>query len=355
MLNGRGSVIPGRRRFRVIVALVAGVALCAPSGLLIGVGAKSAEAATPAYTWPEFHNNSKLTGSTADPTITATNASTLGVKWMSPVGPALDSPMVAYNQTLKTTLVFEGAADGFFEALNATNGQIVWSDNLEAHPATPWSRTETCGSAAGRAATSDAATGAVECSAPVANTVLATPVVATPPGGVATVYLGSLGQGSTNGPIVAYTESDCAVQWQWSKYVIPGQNTGTWAPLSYGVDASGVGLLLVGSANPDSEVYAINAVTGVLVWHCSHALHPRTGTWVAVPHSAPGVNGFADSMAYVEGKDSQRPNLTTGSRVWSTTSAETRPPTPPSRTPTPSARLRSAARHWSSEITRATP
>jgi outer membrane protein assembly factor BamB len=90
--------------------------------------------------------------------------------------------------------------------------------------------------------------------------------------------------------------------------------------LGYAVDADGTGLLLFGSANPDSEVYALNAVTGALVWRYA-TYSPSSEDWdvgAGVSTSAPGVNGFADGMAYVDGKDGILfgLDLTTGALVW---------------------------------------
>lgn len=297
-------------------ALVAGAA---------ATGAAATAGSPPAYTWPEFHGVPALTGTSADPAISAADAPTLGVSWMSPVGAGEDSPVVAYDSALQETLAFVGAANGFFEAIDPASGDIVWSDYLGAAvTSTPlfengnvWVAPQSTG----RVDKIDAATGAVECSAAIEDSVLSTPVVATPPGGVTTVYFGSLGSGTKNGPVTAYAESDCQQLWQWSDYVIPGQNTGVWAPLSYGVDAAGVGLLVFGSANPDSEVYALDAATGALVW--SYATYcPPSEDWdvgAGTDIAAPGVNGFADGMAYVEGKDGilYALDLTTGALVWS--------------------------------------
>ncbi len=57
--------------------------------------------------------------------------------------------------------------------------------------------------------------------------------------------------------------SNCAVQWQFDSYPTV---TGSWAPLSYGVDAKGNPLILVGTSDLDSAEYAINARNGKEVW-----------------------------------------------------------------------------------------
>lgn len=309
---------------RVILIPVATAALVAITAIPVTLTASASAASTPTYTWPEFHNSASLNGVSPDPGISTTNASGLGVKWMSPLGAALDSPMVSYNGAAATTLAYAGGKSGFFEAVDAGTGQIVWSDFLgdaiTSSPLVENGNVWIAPQGANKLYKLNGATGAIECVASVMGTVLSTPVLATPPGGVTSVYLGTLGAGTMNGPVAAFAESDCSQMWQWTGYVISGQNTGTWGPFSYGVDASGVGLLLFGSANPDSEVYALNARTGALVWRFA-TYSPSSEDWdvgAGVDVSAPGTNGFADGIAYVEGKDGifYALDLTTGSQVW---------------------------------------
>ncbi len=164
----------------------------------------------------------------------------------------------------------------------------------------------------------NADTGATECSAAINGKVLATPVVATPPGGVTTVYMAALDSGGRSGPVVAYAESNCSQHWQWSAF-IQGISA-VWDPLSYGLDATGRGLLVFGSADPDSTVYALNAATGALVWHYA-TYSPDKEDWdvgAGGRSPLPGVNGFADGVAYIEGKDGilYAIDLTTGALVW---------------------------------------
>ena len=301
-----------------------------------GMGATAASAAQPArssapgvvvptYTWPELHNNRQLTGVSRDPAVSTDRARpTLGVKWMAPVGPSQGSPIAVWNPTLKSTIAYQGGNSGYFDAVNVTNGQLLWSDQLGAaitsSPLIADGSVWIAPSGTGHMYKLDASTGAISCEGTVADSVLSTPVLATPPGGVPTVYFASLGNGTVNGPVEAYSASDCSPLWSWSNYVISGQNSGVWDPLSYVVDASGVGLLVFGSANPDSRVYALNALTGQVVWRFATYSLP-TEDWdvgAGVTLSPPGVNGFADGTAYVEGKDGilYGLDLTTGAQVW---------------------------------------
>ena len=326
------GVAAARRRGRVVMALgtmLAVVLAMVDVGASLAWAGQATSSAPPAvvaptYTWPELHNSRQLTGVSRDPAVSTVTAPTLGVKWMAPVGASLDSPVAAWSSTLKTTVAYQGGKSGYFDAVNVATGQLLWSDYLGAaitsSPLIADGSVWIAPSGGGHLYKIDAATGAVSCEGTITDSVLSTPVLATPPGGVATVYFASLGSGTTNGPVEAYAASDCASLWSWSNYVISGQNSGVWAPLSYVVDAAGVGLLVFGSANPDSRVYALNAETGKVVWrfatYCPPAEDWDVGAGVNL--SQPGVNGFADGMAYVEGKDGilYALDLTTGAPVW---------------------------------------
>ena len=164
----------------------------------------------------------------------------------------------------------------------------------------------------------------MQCSAPLQSTppgetIDASPLLATPPGGKPTVYIAVNDVGTFNGPAVAVDEATCAVDFSSTPQPKPGAG-GEWDPLSYGVDATGEPLVLFGTADPDSAVYAIDARTGALVWRYA-ALNPPPGNYdigSGVTVSAPGVNGFADGVAYTVTKygDVYALNLTTGALIW---------------------------------------
>ena len=314
----------GWRHLATVALCVMTVSVLVAAGTAATSTASAGAASSAAYVWPEFHDNARVSGVSADPAISRADAAGLGVRWMAPVGSSLDSPAVAWNKGLEQTLAYQGGKSGFFDAVDVSTGQIVWSDYLgSAVTSSPLVANGSVWIApvgTGKLYKLNSATGATECTAPVVNTILSTPVAATPPGGVATIYFGSLGASAKDGPVTAFRESDCTQLWQWSGYVISGQNSGVWSPLSYAVDAKGVGLLLFGSANPDSEVYALDAATGTLVWRYA-TYDPAAEDWdvgAGVTSTAPGVNGFADGMAYVEGKDGIlfALDLTTGSVGW---------------------------------------
>jgi outer membrane protein assembly factor BamB len=326
------------RPLLVVAFVAASCGLVVPS--TVGAALASAQSNPPTYQWPEFHDTSNLDGVSADPTISTSNAAQLGVRWMSPIGGSLASPMVAYNAALGETLAYIGTSAGYFDAINVANGQIVWSEPLgtsaTSSPLVDGPNVWIAPTGNGRAYKIDAATGAIECSASVSHAILSTPVIATPPGGTPTVYFASLGGGPVNGHVWAFSEADCSQVWAFSNFNTSGQDSGVWDELSYAVDATGEGLLLFGSANPDSSVYALDAQTGNEVWRYQ-TYQPAGEDWdvgAGITSSAPGVNGFADGVAYTDGKDGifYALDLTTGALLWQYNFGGNGPGVPPVNT-----------------------
>jgi len=167
----------------------------APGSAGIGVSALP-PAASSAYDWPRIHQNALNTGYTNNTTLSTANASQLGVRWATELyGAAIDSPAVAYDSLLGETLVYIGTETGDLLAVNLANGQIVWGNWL----GSPLVSSPVVSDGSVYVATQrntailniNATTGSIVCSAPSANTIEATAVVATPPGGVRTVYTGA--------------------------------------------------------------------------------------------------------------------------------------------------------------------
>ena len=291
-------------------------------------GASTAGGAASAsqYRWPLFHDDPQLTGTSADPGLSTASAGNLGVRWMANLGAStLSSPMVAYNVALGKTLVFVGNEAGYFTAYDQATGLPVWSVQtgapVRSSPLAEGGSVWVAPNRAFRLYKLNAATGAVECSAPTPMGLIvdATPTIATPPGGEPTVYIGVNDAGRKNGPLEAVKESDCTVDFTSAPEPLPGTG-GSWDPISYGVDARGEGLVFFGTADPDSAVYAIDAITGKLVWRFA-VLNPAPGTYdvgAGVTVSLPGVNGFADGVAYVASKYGimYALDLTTGAPIW---------------------------------------
>lgn len=284
-------------------------------------------AIAPAHQWPEAHQNSSLTGVSSDPAINTANAGSLGVKWMVYTGgEVLASPVAAWNSALQKTLVYVGNVDGYFVAYDQATGTPVWSvdlgSSIRSTALVEGSNVWIAPGDGGRAYKLNAATGATECSANIENTAEtadASPVLATAPGGVPTVYFAENDTGNFNGPVTGIAESNCAVNFSVTPEPGPGVG-GIWDFLSYGVDAAGTGLIFLGTADPDGATYAIDAKTGATVWRFQASNPPPAiydvGAGLTV--SPPGVNGFADGVVYFANKDGYMYalDMASGKQIW---------------------------------------
>jgi len=289
-------------------------------------GASAEPSTAPAYLWPEIHQNPQLTGASDDPTLSSSDAGTLGVRWMTNTGSqALGSPVVGWDPIRSRTLVIVPNDAGYLVAYNQANGLPVWSDQMGSMivstPLIEGSNVWIAPSDGGRLYKLNVSTGATECSAPVtvgSESIDSEPMLATPPGGQPTVYIGANDIGATNGPLTAVNESNCMVDFSVSYAPIAGTG-GEWDPVGYGIDANGEPLVLYGTSDPDSAVYGIDAITGALVWR--YAVADPSGVQdvgAGVVVSPPGINGFADGVAYAESKSGimYALDMTTGSLIW---------------------------------------
>jgi outer membrane protein assembly factor BamB len=120
----------------------------------------------------------------------------------------------------------------------------------------------------------------------------------------------------------AINASTCALKWQFSGFGSPpGSATlsGSWSPPAYATDVNGRQLIVFGGSSPDCAVYAVDADTGQLVWRFQTQIFAQDNDVGAGPTiSDPGVNGFADGVVYVSGKDRvvYALNLRTGAKLW---------------------------------------
>lgn len=276
----------------------------------------------PAYTWPEAHTDPQLTGVSQDPTISASNASQLGVHWMANLtAQALSSPVVGYNSQLGRTLVYAGSEGGWFSAFDAETGQTVWSVNLgsavRVTPVIDGDYIWVVDTYSPELFKLDASTGATQCETPIYAVAEASPIVVTPPGGSPTVFMGSNDLGES-GPLYSIDEATCAVNWAFTGYA---QTSGLWDFISYGIDATGEPLVLFGTADPDAGIYALDANTGAEVWRFQ-TYNPDNGpadVGAGVTVALPGSEaGGADGMAFVASKDGNMYglDLTTGAQDW---------------------------------------
>lgn len=286
-----------------------------------GVGATVYVVSPPAHAWPQFHHDSLESGYSPDPLMTDNVAPLLGVRWMANLtAAALSSPVVAWNAPLGKTVVYAGSEAGYLSAFDEATGQTLWSINLgSALRSTPVIEGNFIWAAptyAPKLYKINAATGAISCSTMLTNTANGSPVVGTPPGGQKTVYIGLNDLGTASGPLYGINESNCAVNFQFTNYA---QVSGSWDGLTFALDKNNRALVLVGTSDHDAGIYAIDAVTGALVWHfqtINASGLADVGAGITV--TPPGTNGFADGAAYGVSKDGNlyALDLTTGVELW---------------------------------------
>lgn len=271
-----------------------------------------------AYDWAELHQDSLLTGAATNSTISTSNAGQLGVRWASNTyGAALGSPIVTTSSAGMLAIV--ATSNDYVMAMAASSGSIVWARTL----ASPVLSTPVVSNGALWVDTTDPATlyklnpvtGATECSLVLAGPGESSLTAATPPGGKPSIFIGELDT-NVSGPVMAVAASTCQTEWSFSSY---STQTGPWAPIAYGIDATGEPLVLVGTADPDQTEYAIDAVTGKLVWSFQTAGIGDYDIAAGATISPPGTNGFADGVAYVISKYGiiYALDLTTGAELWS--------------------------------------
>ena len=308
-----------------IVLLQSAGSLSPGSWQLTSGNTTSTTTTSTATDWSEFHQSALLDGVSSDATISATNAGTLGIKWTAATGGSvLSSPIVATVPSLGEQLTFIGNESGYVIAYNSSNGVPQWSDYFPSTiRSTPLYENGFLWVAPTQGQTVyklDAATGSIVCSAHVGyagQSIESTPVFGTPIGGVPTIYIG-LNDNAQNGPVVSINEANCGVGFSSTPEAVQGTG-GVWDELSF-VNLATESLVLFGTSDPDSTIYAINASTGAMVWKYA-SFNPAPHTYdvgAGVVISPPGVNGFADGVAYVEGKTSimYALNLTTGALIW---------------------------------------
>jgi outer membrane protein assembly factor BamB len=310
-------------------------------------GAASRAVAASDY-WPMFGHDPLHSGVSSDTAIGASTAPGLAKRWSQPLGTASDqpSPAVAYNAALKETIVYYVTYTGVVSAFNASTGTLVWrrsvTPDVFSSPAV-YGNTVYFGNNDGNLEALDAATGAVQCTFTVPvmppakkpGRIFSSPVVGSVDGTGPTVFFGDAGVSSPTeaqnaGHMwaitgVGNTAGNCKERWAYDNWANKGTNgtmTGVWDEPALAQDSSGTWAVVFGTSNPDGAVYALNAVTGARLWRFQTV---QTGTDQDVGAgptiSAPGGNGFADGVVYIDGKDGVEYalNLLTGTQIWSYT------------------------------------
>lgn len=273
--------------------------------------------------WPEFHQDPQLTGYDPNSSLNTSNAGQLGLRWSTDLyGAALDSPVAAYSSYLNETLVYVGTESGNLIATNLNGGNIVWSTWL----GSPLRATPIVSGGAVFVGTDEnpelvklnASSGAIDCSVNTPAPIEGSPTIAAPASGLDLLYVGTLDTATKTGPFLAVSTQNCSIAWKFTGY--PGI-AGSWDSVSFATTANGSSLVLFGTADPDSAVYALNASTGAKAWRFQ-TYNPAPGVYdvgAGVTIGRPGLNGFADGVAYVPNKFGilYALDLANGSQLWS--------------------------------------
>ena len=310
-------------------------------------GAASHAAAT-VESWPMFGQDPLHLGLSPDTAIGASTAAGLTTKWSKRLSSVHDqpSPTVAFNTTLKKTLVYDVTYGGVVTAYDASTGAQVWrrtaGPNVDATPAV-YSNTLYFGDNEGTLEALNAATGAVQCTftLPVSppatkpGRIIGSPVVGIVDGTGPTVFFGDAGLASAteaqnSGHMwavsgVGNTSGGCKERWAYNNWPDKGTNgsmTGVWDGAGLAQESNGTWAVVFGTSNPDNAVYALNAASGARLWRFHTVQNGDDEDVGAGPTiSAPGVNGFTDGVVYIDGKDGVEYalDLVNGHKIWSFT------------------------------------
>jgi outer membrane protein assembly factor BamB len=284
--------------------------------------------------WPMFHHDGFHTGVSSETSIDASNAASLALSWQANVGSAsYVSPAVVFNPQLQKTVVYVGTQAGQFRAYDAATGQLFWSfkvgSRVQSSPAVH-NNVVYFGGGNHYLFALNATTGALLCRFNSGGVISSSPVVANVDGTGDIVYFGDNGlTGSDDGghiwamhAVDTNAAPNCSVRWSFNAFGNPPGSqelAGSWSPPAIAQDSLGRRLVVFGSSSPDSAVYALNAVNGTVVWRFQPRLEFDSDVGTGPTISPPGVNGFADGVVYVAGKNKimYALNLRTGAQIWS--------------------------------------
>lgn len=305
----------------VAVLLTAGLVTAAPSG------AATAQAGTVPDDWATFMHDQLHTGLSPDTAVGASTAPGLALKWSHLIGGtagATASPVVVYNATRRTTIVYDGSQAGIVHAFNAVTGATIWTQTVvgvvAASPAVD-GNTVYVASVGGTLYALDATDGAVQCSftLPISppetrpGRILSSLVVGHIDGTGPIVFFGDSGQSekvnaghewAVTG--VGNAAGSCLQKWSFNGFIHKGSTgtrAGSWSPPGLGTDSTGRPLVVFGSSDPDDSVYALDARDGTQIWRFQTDLGKDHDVGAGPTISAPGVNGFADGVVYVNAKN----------------------------------------------------
>ena len=283
--------------------------------------------------WPMFHHDPTHTGVSTDGTISTANVGTVGLDWAANTGAAsYTSPVVAHSASLGKDLVYAANQVGSLSAYDAQTGDRQWvlqlASSIQSSPAVV-NNVIYFGANDHKMYAVNASSGAIICSYLTPGNISSSPTVVDPDGSGLVVYFGENGiTGADDGgdefavnAVDPNAAADCSLKWTKSIHGdYGGANlAGSWSPPAFATDVNGRALIVFGGSSPDCAVYAVDALTGALVWRFQTQIFAQDNDVGAGPTiTAPGVNGFADGVVYVAGKDRilYALNLRTGAKIW---------------------------------------
>ena len=286
--------------------------------------------------WSMFQFNQRHAGVTLDPTIGASTAAHLSVKWKKTFVAAnkvlYSSPAVAFNNQLHKPLVYSASFAGAITARDLATGSVVWTKAgngpIVSSPAVV-GNTVYVGLAYAKLLALDATTGTLQCSFSPGGGVMGSPVVGHVDGTGPVVFFGDDGTSETNNAGhewavngVGNSGGACTRRWVFNGWHNKGptaSRTGSWSPAGLTTDSTGRPLLVLGSSDPDDSVYALDARTGKLVWRFQTKITGGDQDVGAAPTiGGPGLNGFPHGVVYIDGKDTieYALDLLTGTEIW---------------------------------------
>jgi outer membrane protein assembly factor BamB len=283
--------------------------------------------------WPMLGRDSSHSGVSTETAIGAGNASGLSLAFAGNLGhAAYASPVVAWAPSINKRLVIAGNNAGTITAFDAATQEPVWTYQTNASvmsTANVSGGVVYVGSNDKNLYALDLATGALQCKFNAGGLIQAAPTVVDPDGTGRVVYVGDVGQsgGDDGGNFWAINAVDpnaatnCSVKWSYKAFGEPPGTqplVGSWSPPAFTHDVNGRALIVFGSSSPEGAVYALDAVTGARVWRFQTTPAPDGDVGGGITVSAPGVNGFANGVAYFVGKNwlAYALDLTTGVKLW---------------------------------------
>jgi eukaryotic-like serine/threonine-protein kinase len=275
--------------------------------------------------WPMFRDGPAHLGVSPETVISTATASTLTAGWTASVGTSsYSSPAVVNLKALGKPVVFVGGSSSF-SAYPASGGAPLWtfpvSKAVDSSPAV-YHGVVYFASANGTLYALNAATGALRCSLSTKQFMQSSPVVVNDPDGSGAIVYDDTDVTPGPGQVFAMyapgnTHGACKQAWTWDSWTV--QPGGSFSSPGYATNANGTPVVVFGSVDPDNSVYALNAKTGAKVWtYRTNKTTANDDVGAPPTISAPGVNGFADGVVYITGKDkvSYALDLTTGKLIW---------------------------------------